>query len=145
MKLQDLFLSLFLFVSVFAFLTLLIFGQNYLLQNPYPNVNNYFAISNNLNLASSITGGTWSWNILGATISLEVIHQIIIWLMIPFIYIFQFFSFLIAWIVWIFAFVVYPFTFIPQPFQAFFEFLLIGFIGLSILTSIRIAMSGLGE
>jgi hypothetical protein len=136
--------GIFVFIFFYTFMNTLIFGTNFLQSNPMPDFNSYFGINNVLNMVSSITGGMWVINFMGNTISFEFIHQIIIWILIPFAYIYQIFAFIISFFIWVGNMILYPFTYLPAPFSTFGELFISGLIIIEILFSIRILSSGLG-
>lgn len=138
------FIGIFTFIMFYSFFILLIFGNNYFTQNPFPDINSYFNINNVINTASVITGGQWVFNLMGATLNFEAIHQVIIWFIIPFIFIYNIFAFIFSIIYWFINMINYPFTFIPAPFSTFGQIFLFGLITIEILFSIRIFNSGLG-
>jgi len=136
--------GIFVFIFFYIFMSTLIFGNNFMQSNPFPDINSYFSINSNINLAENITGGQWIINVFGNKISFEFIHQIIIWIMIPFVYIYQIFAFIISIFIWLGNAIIFPFTYLPSPFSTFGELFITGLIIIEILFSIRILSSGLG-
>ena len=136
--------GIFVFIFFYVFMSTLIFGNNYLQSNPMPDFNSYFGVSNVLNMVENITGGQWVISFMGNTISFEVIHQVIAWILIPFAYIFEIFAFIIGFFIWVGNMIIFPFTYLPSPFNTFGEMFITGLIIIEILFSIRILSSGLG-
>ena len=136
--------GIFVFIFFYIFMSTLIFGNNFMQSNPFPDINTYFSISSNINLAENITGGQWIINFIGNKISFEFLHQIIIWIMIPFVYIYQIFAFIITIFIWLENAIVFPFNYLPDPFSTFGKLFITGLILIEIVFSIRVLSSGLG-
>ena len=125
------------FAFIFYFFSTIYFGNAMFSTKTITAIQTAFSTGTITTSINSVIGSTSSWGFFGG------LHQLFVYVLTPFAYIYYAFTTLGLIVVFIGYFLNYPFSFFPSPLNVLIPTFLVIFLVVSILTSIRVMESGI--
>ena len=126
-----------MFAFIFYFFSTIYFGNAMFSTKTVTAIQSAFSTGTITASINSVIGSASSWGFFGG------LHQLFVYVLTPFAYIYYAFTTLGLIVVFIGYFLNYPFSFFPSPLNVLIPTFLIIFLVVSLLTSIRVMESGI--